>query len=84
MNSDQLAATITGLNGEALVGDILLLREGDENDPLAHVVVYVNRQGVWYEAIRELASFNMSHTITSYGLLALKEPAKGWLNEGTS
>lgn len=66
--------TITGLNGEALISDILLVKEGD------YTVLYVNRQGVWYEAIRELSASAFSHNITSYGLMHLNKPAE-WLNE---
>jgi len=67
------AFTITGLNGEALIGDILLSREGE------YTVVYVNKQGIWYEAIRELSAGAFSHNITAYGLMHLNKPAE-WLS----
>lgn len=61
------------------VQDIWLMREGGEND-LAHTVVYVKMEGVWYEAIRELADSNFSHCISAYGLTSGHLASASWLN----
>jgi hypothetical protein len=53
---------------------IWLMAEGD------HIVVYVERDGVWYEAIRELAGYPFSHCITSHGLLSNEVRPADWLN----
>ena len=65
IRNNQPTAMITGLNGEALVGDIMLIKKGK------YTVVKVNLQGKWYEAIREISEDNFSHNITAVGLLAL-------------
>ena len=67
---------------EVTIQDIWLMREGGESDLLPRVVVYVKRNGAWYEAIRELLDSNFSHCISSYGLLDEQycKPA-AWLNE---
>jgi len=54
---------------EVAVQDIWLVREGGETGP-ATVVVYVQMDGVWYEAIRERAEASFSHNITAHGLRA--------------
>jgi hypothetical protein len=56
------------------IQDIWLIREGDD------VVVYVQREGQWYEAIREQASANFSHCITANGLASAQCQSVSWLN----
>ena len=65
---------------------IWLEREGGENDPLAKVVVYVQMDGIWYEAIRELASSQFSHCITATGLTSeeCRSRRPAWLNRATA
>jgi hypothetical protein len=56
------------------IQDIWLMRE--DND----VVVYVQREGKWYEAIREPYGYNHSHCITASGLADCKLAT--WLEDG--
>lgn len=63
------------------IENIWLMREGGENET-GYAVVYVQRDGVWYEAIRELNSGSFSHCISSHGLVDDRccKPAS-WLNK---
>lgn len=62
------------------VQNIWLMHE--RKNGFEYAVVYVQREGVWYEAIRELLDGPFSHCISSYGLLDDRccAPAP-WLNE---
>jgi hypothetical protein len=66
-------------NREVAIEDIWLMREGVENG-LAYAVVYVKREGVWYEAIRELVESNFSHCISASGLVSDSCKPAQWLN----
>ena len=60
---------------EIAIEDIWLMREGDD------AVVYVKRQGLWYEVIRELAEGSFSHCITANGIASRSCTPAHWLNE---
>jgi hypothetical protein len=63
------------------IQDIWLIREGGENDVNASVVVYVQRGGIWYEAIRELLDSQFSHNISANGLVSESCKPVAWLNK---
>ncbi len=65
---------------EIAIQDIWLMREGGENG-LAYVVIYVQRDGVWYEAIRELMDSNFSHCISANGIISESCKPAAWLNK---
>jgi len=63
------------------IEDIWLIHEGGENET-GYAVVYVRRDGVWYEAIREHLSGPFSHCISSHGLVdSLCCKPAAWLNK---
>lgn len=67
-----------------IIQDIWLIREGGENDERAEVVVYVKRDGIWYEAIREYVHSSFSHCISAMGLASEMCHPVAWMNEAES
>lgn len=62
------------------IQNIWLIREARSG--FEYAVVYVQRNGIWYEAIQELIEGQFSHCISSYGLVDdLYCKPVSWLNE---
>lgn len=55
------------------VGGVWLMRDGD------HVLVLVERDGTYYEAIREHHETNFSHCISAEGIRGLETPVP-WMH----
>lgn len=66
------------------IDGIRLVREGGENETQEYAVVYIQRNGVWYEAIRELLSSHFDHLLTYHGLASDQLKRASWeeSNEG--